>query len=116
MAAHTGNKGTGTFIRQRVTGVINIVLVGFLIWLVVRLAGADRAQMVATFSHPLVWIPTIVLIAAALLHMRIGMHEVILDYVHEPRLLAFSTLLNTVFTVMIGIIAAISVLVLAFGG
>src|SRR5690606_35994874 len=66
MATHTGNKGTGTFIRQRVTGVINIVLVGFLIWLVVSLAGADRAQMVATFSHPLVWIPALVLIGAAL--------------------------------------------------
>lgn len=116
MKTHSGEKGTGTFIRQRVTGVLNIVLVGFLIWLVVSLADADRAQMAATFANPFVSILALVLIGAALIHMRIGMHEIILDYVHEPRLLALSTLLNTLFTVIIGALAAVSVLVLAFGG
>ncbi|MAN77955.1 succinate dehydrogenase, hydrophobic membrane anchor protein [Pelagibacterium flavum] len=116
MSTHSGEKGTGTFIRQRVTGAINIVFVGFLIWLVVSLSGADRAQMAATFSNPIVSILALVLIGSALIHMRIGMYEIIEDYVHEPRNHSLAKAANTIFTVIIGIIAAVSVLVLAFGG
>jgi len=110
------DKGTATFIRQRVTGAINIVLVGFLIWLVVGLAGAGRAQMVAVFSNPFIALVTLALIASALIHMRIGMGEVIDDYVHDPKLFRLAVTLNTAFVVIIAAIAAISVAVLAFGG
>lgn len=116
MKTHPAEKGTATFIRQRITGAINIVLVGFLIWLVVNLAGADREQMAATFANPFVSILALVLIGAALIHMRIGMYEIIEDYVHEPKLHALAKTANTVFTVIIGVIAFVSVLVLAFGG
>lgn len=116
MKTHPGEKGTGTFIRQRVTGALNIVFVGFLIWLVVSLAGADRAQMAATFAHPIVAILALVLIGSALVHMRIGMYEIIEDYVHEPKLHGLAKTANTTFTVIIGAIALVSVLVLAFGG
>ncbi|WP_332713714.1 succinate dehydrogenase, hydrophobic membrane anchor protein [Pelagibacterium mangrovi] len=116
MKTHPGEKGTGTFIRQRVTGAINIVFVGFLIWLVVSFAGAERAEMAAVFSNPFVAILALALIASPLIHMRIGMYEIIEDYVHDPKLHALAKMLNTVFVAIIGIIAAISVLVLAFGG
>lgn len=116
MASHTGDKGTGTFIRQRVTGLLNIVLVGFLIWLVVTLVGADRAGMVAAFSNPVVALLALVLFGSAFVHMHIGMGEVIEDYVHEPRLHSLAKVTNTVFTLIVAAIAAISVLVLAFGG
>lgn len=115
MKTHPGEKGTGTFIRQRLTGALNIVFVGFFIWLVVSLAGADRVQFVAAFN-PLVAVIALVLVGSALLHMHIGMYEIIEDYVHEPRLHALAKLANTVFVVTIGVIAALSVIVLAFGG
>jgi succinate dehydrogenase / fumarate reductase membrane anchor subunit len=114
--AHAHGKGTGTFIRQRVTAIINIVFVGFLIWLIVSHSGADRAQMVGTFSNPFIAILALALIASPLIHMRIGMGEIIDDYVHEPRLRTLAMTLNTIFTVLVGAIAAIAVLVLAFGG
>lgn len=110
------DKGTGTFIRQRVTGVINIVFVGFLIWLVVNFAGAERAQIAATLSNPFIAILALALIASPLIHMRIGMGEVIDDYVHDPKLYRLAMALNTAFVVIIAAIAAISVIVLAFGG
>ena len=116
MNTHSHEKGTGTFIRQRITGALNIAFVGFLIWLVVRFAGADRAEMAATFSNPIVAILALVLIASPLIHMRIGMYEIIEDYVHDSKLHALAKTLNTVFVVIVGAIAAISVLVLAFGG
>jgi|TARA_A100001391_G_scaffold176127_1_gene139138 succinate dehydrogenase / fumarate reductase membrane anchor subunit len=116
MQTNPKEKGTGAFILQRVTGAINIVLVGFLIWLVVSLSGADRAQMAATFSNPLFAILAIVLFAVAFIHMRNGMNEVIEDYIHEPRNHSLAKAANTIFTVVIGIVALVSVLVLAFGG
>lgn len=116
MQTNPHEKGTGAFILQRVTGAINIGLVGFLIWLVVSLSGADRAQMAATFANPLVSILAIVLFAIAFIHMRNGMNEVIEDYVHEPRNHSLAKAANTIFTVIVGIVALVSVLVLAFGG
>lgn len=110
------HKGTGHFIKQRVTGLLNIPLIGFLIWLIVSLAGTNRAEMAATFSNPVVAILTLALLASALFHMRIGMGEIIEDYVHEPRLHNLSMTLNTGFVVIVGVIGAIAVLVLAFGG
>ncbi|MCD7058279.1 succinate dehydrogenase, hydrophobic membrane anchor protein [Pelagibacterium xiamenense] len=115
MSAH-GKKGTGTFIQQRVTAFLNIFLVGFLIWLVVSLAGADRATMAATFSNPFVFVLTLVLFASVLVHMRIGMGEVIEDYIHTPSMHKLCMGLNTAFAVIVGAIGVLSVLVLAFGG
>lgn len=116
MSTHSKDKGTGTFIAQRVTGAINVVFVGFLIWLVVSFADADRAQMAATLSNPFIAIMALILIASPLIHMRIGMGEIIDDYVHDPKLYKLAMTLNTAFVVIIAAIAAISVIVLAFGG
>ena len=116
MAGTKGHSGTGTFIRQRITGVINIGLVIFLVWLVSSLAGADRFQIAAVFSNPLVSFLALVLIGSALVHMRIGMGEIIEDYVHDPRSHKLAMGLNTAFVVIMGAIAGVAVLVLAFGG
>lgn len=116
MRTHAGDTGTGTFIRQRLTAIINIPLILFFVWLVVGLARSDRAEMAAAFTNPVVAVLALALLTSALIHMRIGMHEVIADYVHDPRLYGLCNLLNTAFTVAIGAVAAISVIVLAFGG
>jgi succinate dehydrogenase / fumarate reductase, membrane anchor subunit len=116
MSTHSGDKGTGTFIRQRVTALINIPLILFAVWLVASLAGADRAQMASTFTNPFIAIVTLVLLGSVLVHMRIGMQEVIDDYIHDPRIHRLCMFLNTFFAVAVGVIAAISILVLAFGG
>ena len=109
-------KGTGTFIRQRITAGINIVFVGFLIWLVVSTAGADRAGMAALFSNWLVSIIAIALVINVMVHMRIGMAEIIDDYVHAPKLYSLAQTLNTLYAVLIGAVGTISILVLAFAG
>ena len=116
MHTNPREKGTGTFIFQRVTGLINIAMMVFFAWLVLSLSGADRAQMAATFANPIVAILAIVLFGSAFLHMRNGMNEVIEDYVHDPRNHMLAKTANTLFTVIVGAIALVSVLVLAFGG
>lgn len=109
-------EGTGHFIAQRLTGLANIPLVLFLVWLVIRLAGADRAEMVSMIANPLVAAPLLLVILSVTWHMRIGVQVVIEDYVHtEWRKLAL-LLLNTFFAVAIAGLSIVSVLMLAFGG
>ena len=48
----SAKSGADHFWRQRLTAVANIVLVAFLIWLVVKLAGADYATVKRTLAKP----------------------------------------------------------------
>jgi succinate dehydrogenase / fumarate reductase, membrane anchor subunit len=79
----SGKHATGEFRLQRLTGAFNVVFTIFFIWFVVSLAGADRAQMIDMVRNPLVAIGLVLLIINVSVHMRIGMHEVILDYLYN---------------------------------
>lgn len=116
--AHHGHAKAATrhFITIRLTGALNILCLLFFIWLVVNLAGADRAQMVAVFSNWFVALFTAIMVISVCVHMRIGMTEVIDDYIHEPRLRSLALLLNTGFALAVGLVALISLVTLAFGG
>lgn len=70
------------FIVQRVTGALGIVFTLFFIWVFVRLAGASVGEMAALLANPVVAVVMALLIISTALHMRIGMNEVIEDYVH----------------------------------
>ena len=48
----SAHEGTQHFWRQRVTAVSNLFLVCFLIFLVVKLAGADHATVQAALAQP----------------------------------------------------------------
>jgi succinate dehydrogenase / fumarate reductase membrane anchor subunit len=107
---------TQSFKLQRLTAALNIAFLAFLIWLVVTLARADYATMITTVRNPLVWIPLILLLINVPVHMRIGMREIIEDYVHDPRLNRFSLMLNTFFAIVIGLLGILAVLKIVIWG
>ena len=111
-----GSAETVQFIVQRLTGALNVGFLLFLIWLVVRLAGAERAQMAATVGHPVVALVLAALIVSVCVHMRIGMREIITDYVHDPRLNSLSLLLNTGFACAVGLVSVASIAKIVFWG
>lgn len=98
---HYGRDGTRNFIWQRVSGALNILFLVFFVWFVVRLAGADRAEMLAVVRNPLVAIILALLIVNVAVHMRIGMNEVIEDYVDEGPANHFARWANTAFAILI---------------
>ena len=112
----SGKAATRHFITQRLTGALGIAFTVFFIWLVVRLAGADRAEMLAVIGNPFVAVVTAALIVNICVHMRIGMIEVIEDYVVDPRLHSLSTLLNNLFCLAIALIGVIAIAKIAFWG
>lgn len=106
-----GRKATKGFIWQRATGLANIAFALFMVWFVVSLAGAaDAAARIALVRNPLVAVVLVLLVVSASLHMRIGMHDVIEDYISKgPR----NALANGANTFVAVAIAAISIAAIA---
>jgi succinate dehydrogenase / fumarate reductase membrane anchor subunit len=115
---HYGSPKAATrhFITQRLTGALSILFTLFFIWLVVRLAGADRAGFVAVVGNPIVAVLTALLVLTVAIHMRIGMREIIDDYISEPRLYSLSRTLNTFFSVAVTLACWIALAKIAFWG
>ena len=112
----SGKHATKHFITQRITGALNIAFLLFFIWFVVSVAGQDRAGVVATIANPFIAIPLVLLFTSATIHMRIGMVEVIEDYIGDDRVNRLSHTLNTVFAILVAVIAIGSIAKIVFWG
>lgn len=112
----SAKEGADHFWKQRLTGVSNLFLSGFLVWLLVRLAGADYVTVKAHLATPWIALALLLLVLSGMIHMRLGMQTIIEDYVSsEGRKIAL-LMLNTFFTVFIGAASIFAVLKLCFGG
>jgi succinate dehydrogenase / fumarate reductase, membrane anchor subunit len=111
----SAKSGADHFWKQRLTAVANIALAVFLIWLVVKLAGADYATAKRTLAKPHYAIPLLLLILSGVIHMRLGMQTIIEDYVHSEGRKVAALMLNTFFSILIGITCVFAVLKLSFG-
>jgi succinate dehydrogenase / fumarate reductase membrane anchor subunit len=98
-----------------VTAIAGIPLVVFLIGFVLTHIGASRAELVASMKNPLVAILLALTMVNLLWHMRLGLQVVIEDYVHTPRNKFAALLLNTFFTVAMGVAALYAILKMSFG-
>jgi succinate dehydrogenase / fumarate reductase membrane anchor subunit len=106
--------GTETFWRQRMTAVANIPLVAFLIYTVVTNVGAPYAEVRAYLAQPLVTILLLALVISAAIHMRIGLKEIIEDYVHGG-MKVVAILLATFFAAGVGLASAVALLRISLG-
>jgi succinate dehydrogenase / fumarate reductase, membrane anchor subunit len=110
----SAKEGTGHFWLQRLTGAANVILIGFLIYTALTLAGASRAEVKAFFSHPAAAIFGILLALSASVHMRIGMQVIIEDYLHGAWRVP-ALLLNTFFSIFIAAATVLAVMKLFLG-
>lgn len=112
-----GDKKASTrhFITQRLTGAINIAFLLLLLFVVVRLAGQDRPDMVAVIGNGWIGLPLAVLLAIVTVHMRNGMRDVLEDY-FAGRTYRFYMMLNTMFCLAIAVLGVLSILKLVFWG
>ena len=112
-----GNAKASTrhFLTQRVTGAINIAFLLLLLFIVVRLAGQDRPDMVAVIGSGWIGIPLAILLAIVAIHMRNGMRDTLEDYFHG-RTYRFLMMLNTMFALAVATLGVLSILKLVFWG
>jgi len=110
----SAKSGTEHFWLQRVTGAANVVVIAFLIYAILTLAGAPRAEVKAFFSQPLNAVFGVLLALSVGVHMRLGMQVIIEDYVHGG-LKVVLLLLNTFFSIFIGAAVVLAVTKLFLG-
>jgi succinate dehydrogenase / fumarate reductase membrane anchor subunit len=111
----SAREGTDHFWKQRLTAVSNLVLVCILIWLLVNLAGADYATVKKTLARPQNAIALLLLVLSGVIHMRLGMQTIIEDYVHSEGRKVMALMLNSFFTMLVGLTSVFAVLKLSFG-
>jgi succinate dehydrogenase / fumarate reductase membrane anchor subunit len=110
----SARSGTETFWRQRVTAVANIPLVIFLILSIVANIDADYAEVRAYLAQPLVAILLLALVINAAIHMRIGLKEIVEDYVHGGAKVV-AILLATFFAAGVGLASAVAIVKIGLG-
>ena len=111
----SAKEGTDHFWKQRITAVANILLVSYAIILLVQFAGADHATVKRVFAKPQNAIALLGLVLSGVMHMRIGMQTIIEDYIHAEGSKVAALMLNTFFSILIGITCIFAVLKLSFG-
>lgn len=112
----SAKEGTGHFWLQRVSGVALVPLVVFFVGLLVCLNGASYADVRASLANPLISVIMALFIITGIYHMRLGMQVVVEDYIHSEGLKIVLLMLNTFFSVSIGIASLFAILKLSFGG
>jgi succinate dehydrogenase / fumarate reductase membrane anchor subunit len=80
----SAKEGVQHWLAQRVTAVFLIFLVGWLVYAMIVLAGADFAAAREFIATPLNAALLVVLVIVLLYHAMLGMQVVIEDYVHRP--------------------------------
>lgn len=111
----SAHEGADHFVLQRLTGIANVVLTIFLVWLVAKTAGADYAAARALMRNPFVSLGLLALIVSGTIHMRLGMQTIIEDYFHGEGSKLAALALNTFFAFAIAIASVFAVLKLSFG-
>ncbi len=109
-AAHSG---VHHWYIERVTA---IALVPLTIWFVInvlRLVGASQPAVASWVGHPINAALLLAMIGITFHHMQLGIQVVLEDYVDQPKRMMAYVLLNKAVALLLGLIAAISVLKLA---
>jgi len=116
LALGSARDGTSHFWRQRLTGLANVPLSLFLVWLVIKLAGADRVDLVQTLGNPLVATMLILTIISFAWHMALGLQVVFEDYVDGEGTKTVLVIINNFVAFAVAVLSVVAVLKLSFGG
>lgn len=111
----SAKEGADHFWKQRVTGVANVALGLFLVWLIASLVGADHATVKAKLGNPIIAMALLALVVSGTLHMRLGMQTIIEDYVHGEAAKIVCVMLNTFFATAVALACTFAVLKISFG-
>lgn len=107
--------GTEHWWRQRVSALINLPLLLWLVVSIAALAGRDHATAVQWLSHPVAATLIILALVNLFYHIRLGLQVAVEDYIHKEGTKILLLVLITLFTALFGLMAVLAVLKLALG-
>jgi succinate dehydrogenase / fumarate reductase, membrane anchor subunit len=105
--------GTSHFWQQRLTALANVPLAIAFIAVIIILAGRDHAGAIALLANPLIALLMLLFVISGAIHMRLGMQEIINDYVPGENAKTVATIANTFFAILIAGACVFSLLKIA---
>ncbi|WP_440409271.1 succinate dehydrogenase, hydrophobic membrane anchor protein [Neorhizobium petrolearium] len=112
----SAKSGTEHFWRVRTTSIALVPLLVFYIVFLIIYAGKPYAEVVGALANPFVATINALTIVASIVHMRLGMEEIIQDYIHSEGMKIALLILNAFFSFLIGGLCLLAVLKIAFAG
>lgn len=107
--------GTGHWVSQRLTAIALIPLGAMFIYPFMKTLGQGHAAVLETYSQPFHALIAIGFFIVAFRHLRLGLQEVIVDYVHSERTLMLSLIVNALIWRGFAIAGAFGVAKIALG-
>ncbi len=107
--------GTEDFWLQRLTSVAGIPLTIMAIVIAILLLGRNQAAVAQILGSPAVAIIMLLFIVCTVTHMKIGMQEILVDYVPDESTKLTLLLANTFFCWAVGLASAYGIFKLSFG-
>jgi len=111
----TAKSGTEDFWLQRATSVAGVPLTIMAIVIGMLLLGRNQAAAAQILGSPFVAVIMLLFIVCTILHMKIGMQEIIVDYVPNESMKLTLLLVNAFYSWVVGLIAAFAILKMSFG-
>ena len=111
----SAKEGVTHWWRQRLTAVLMVPLVLWLVFCLAALPQADHASFVAWVSSPSVTIALVLLVGAVFYHAQLGLQVIIEDYVSSHWLRTVVIISLTFLCLIVAVVGVISVLKIALG-
>ncbi|MCF3935902.1 succinate dehydrogenase, hydrophobic membrane anchor protein [Acuticoccus sp. M5D2P5] len=105
----TAREGTEHFIRQRLTGLANAILVVVLAVIGIALSGKTYPEAVEMVGSVWVAVPLALAFISVAIHMKLGVQVVIEDYIQNEGARVLLSLLNTFFAVAVAAAALFAI-------
>lgn len=112
----SARSGTEHFWRVRTTAVALVPLLLFYVVFLIMYAGRPYEEVLAALANPFVSVITALTIVASVIHMKLGMEEIIQDYIHSEGLKLSLLVLNAFFSLFVGGLCLFAGLKIAFAG
>ena len=112
----SAKSGPHHWIVQRFTAVGNMFLLLWLLFSVLRMPGLDYESVTGWLAQPLVAVPAILMLISIFWHLKLGLQELIEDYVHDEGLKFFAVMLLNFYAVGGAALGIFAVAKIAFTG
>jgi succinate dehydrogenase membrane anchor subunit len=107
--------GTTHFWHQRMTSVAGVALTIAFIVIAMSVMGRNHAAVVQILGAPVVALFLLLFVFNTTYHMWLGMQVIVEDYVHHELAKLALLMLNTFFSIVVGLACTYALLKLSFG-